>query len=66
LFEYSGTEGLRMSRDGETVWNKSSQEGNEEGSRLFPLMYPGTIPIKEAFISNHQYRKFQRMLEERQ
>ena len=67
-FEYNGIEGLRMSPDGARFWNKSSSEGNEEGSgddyRLFPLMFPSTIPTKNAFIANHQYRKIQRFLEE--
>ena len=69
-FHYNGIEGLRMSQDGDRYWNKSSQDGNqqdpvatENSSWLFPLMFPGTIPIDSAFIANHHYRKIQRVLE---
>lgn len=63
-YEYAGIEGLRMSRDGETCWNKSSEEGNEQSAKLFPLMSPGTVHTDAAFIANHHYRKIQRLLEE--
>ncbi|RLE26589.1 MAG: hypothetical protein DRJ65_05180 [Acidobacteria bacterium] len=62
-FEYKGIEGLLMSRDGQTWWNKSSLEGNQESESLAPLMFPGTLPTDAAFIANHHYRKVQRLLE---
>lgn len=63
-FWHEGIEALRISRDGQTFWNKSSIEGNEQGEKLFPLMFPGTIPVDDAFIANHHYRKIQMLLEE--
>jgi len=62
---YQGIEGFRIALDGKTGWNKSSSEGNEEGSWLTPLMYPGTIPFKDSFIARHQYLKIQKTLEGR-
>jgi len=62
-YEYEGIEGLRMSRDGATCWNKSSVEGNEQSAKLFPLMSPGTVHTDAAFIANHHYRAIQRLLE---
>ena len=62
-FEYKGIEGLRMSRDGDTCWNKSSQEGNEQNVKLFALMSPATVSTDQAFIANHHYRQIQRLLE---
>lgn len=63
-FWYEGIEALRISDDGQTVWNKSSIDGNAQGDRLFPLMFPGTIPTDDAFIANHHYRQIQKLLEE--
>lgn len=61
---FHGIEGLRMSRDGQTWWNKSSREGNQESDMLAPLMYPSTMPTGAIFIDNHHYREIQRLLEE--
>ncbi len=63
-FRYEGIDAMRIRRDGLTAWNKSSRDGNEQGGRLFPLMFPGTIPTDDAFIANHHYRQIQRLLEE--
>lgn len=63
--KFEGIEGLRMSRDGEFAWNKSSEEGNEQGAWLTPLMYPATIVIDNVHIPRHQYRKVQKFLEGR-
>lgn len=52
---YEGIEGFRIARDGRSGHNKSSVEGNAEGSWLTPLMFPGTIPYRDAFIVRHQY-----------
>lgn len=62
--EYEGIEGLRMSRDGQSCWNKSSNEGNQQEERLAPLMFPATMPTDATFISNHHYRAIQSLLEE--
>ncbi len=62
---HEGIEGFRIARDGKHGWNKSSTEGNEEGSWLTPLMYPGTIPYRETFIVRHQYLSTMEALESR-
>jgi hypothetical protein len=61
-FIYRDIEAMRIARDGSHWWNKSSVEGNEQGERLFPLMFPGTIDADQAFIANHQYRNIQKYL----
>jgi PKD repeat protein len=63
--KFQGIEGLRMSRDGQVAWNKSSEEGNEEGPWLTPLMYPATISTDQNFISRPQYRRIQKFFEDR-
>jgi hypothetical protein len=60
---YRGIAGLRVSRDGGTVWNKSAVEGNEEDEALGPLMFPATLPMEKAFIADHHYRELQRLFE---
>lgn len=62
---FKGIEGFRMSRDGSVGWNKSFEEGNEEAKWLTPLMFPGTIDQDSAFIANHQYRKIQKMFDQK-
>jgi hypothetical protein len=62
---YQGIEGFRMAEDGQSGWNKSSQEGNQEGPWLTPLMFPGTIHYRNAHIVRHQYLKMQADLEQR-
>jgi hypothetical protein len=52
---YEGIEGFRIDRDGRSGDNKSSVEGNAEGSWLVPLMFPASIPYRDAFIVRHQY-----------
>jgi hypothetical protein len=52
---YEGIEGFRIDRDGRSGHNKSSVEGNAEGSWLVPLMFPASIPYRDAFIVRHQY-----------
>ena len=52
---YEGIEGFRIDRDGQSGHNKSSVEGNAEGSWLVPLMFPASIPYRDAFIVRHQY-----------
>ena len=63
-FWYEGVEAMRTSRDGQTSWNKSSTDGNEQDDRLFPLMFPGSTPTDAAFIANHHYRQIQKLLED--
>jgi hypothetical protein len=60
---FAGIEGFRLSRDGSVGWNKSSTEGNEQGSWLVTLMFPGTIQTDDAFITNRDYREVQRLFE---
>lgn len=60
---YGGIEGFRLTPAGDAGWNKSSTEGNAEGTSLVPLMFPTTIPTGEAFIANHHYREVQRLFE---
>ncbi|MEZ5485072.1 MAG: PKD domain-containing protein [Lysobacteraceae bacterium] len=62
-FWYEGIEAMRISGDEQTSWNKSSTDGNEQGDRLFPLMFPGSIPTDDAIIANHHYRQIQKLLE---
>ena len=62
---HEGIEGFRIARDGKHGWNKSSTEGNEEGSWLTPLMFPGTIPYRETFIVRHQYLSTMEAIESR-
>ncbi len=52
---YEGIEGFRIDRDGRSGHNKSSVEGNAEGAWLVPLMFPASIPYRDAFIVRHQY-----------
>lgn len=63
-FWYRGIEGLRMSRDGKTVRNKSGVEGNEEDTWLAPFMFLGAFPKERWFIENHHYRQVQRLFED--
>lgn len=62
-FHYDGIEGFRVLRGGWTGWNKSSTEGNGEGPRTAPLMFPATVPYRNAFIATHQYHQLQRLIE---
>jgi len=62
---YEGVEGFRIARDGRSGFNKSSVEGNGEGSWLTPLMFPGTIPFRDSFILRHQYLEVMEWLEAR-
>ncbi len=52
---YEGIEGFRIDRDGRSGHNKSSVEGNAEGSWLVPLMFPTSMYYRDAFIVRHQY-----------
>lgn len=52
---YEGIEGFRIERDGRRGYNKSSVEGNAEGSWLVPLMFPTSMLYRDAFIVRHQY-----------
>jgi len=52
---YEGIEGFRIDRDGRRGYNKSSVEGNAEGSWLVPLMFPVSMLYRDAFIVRHQY-----------
>jgi PKD repeat protein len=61
--QYDGVEGFRILRGGWTGWNKSSTEGNGEGPRIAPLMFPATIPYRNTFIATHHYRQIQRDIE---
>lgn len=60
---YPGIEGFRIVPGGNDGWNKSSDEGNGEALWLVPLMYPGSMPYREAFIMRHQYLWIQEFLE---
>jgi PKD repeat protein len=60
---YPGIEGFRIVPGGGDGWNKSSSEGNGEESWLVPLMYPGSVPYRDAFIMRHQYLAIQAFLE---
>lgn len=60
---HEGIEGFRIARDGKSGFNKSSVEGNEEGSWMTALMFPVTIPYREAFITRHQYLSMQEKLD---
>lgn len=51
-------EGFRISADGGSGWNKSSTDGNAEGSlEPFALMRVGADPYKATFITQANYRK---------
>lgn len=63
VFQYDGIEGFRILRGGWAGWNKSSTEGNGEGPRLAPLMFPATVPYRNAFIATHHYHQIQRDIE---
>ncbi len=62
---YEGIEGFLIAPDGSRGWNKSSTEGNQESAHLVPLMYPGTIPLKDMFIARHQYLKIMDGIDDR-
>jgi hypothetical protein len=62
-FQYDGIEGFRLLRPGWTGWNKSSTEGNGEGPRTVPLMFPATVPYRHTFIATHHYHQLQRDIE---
>lgn len=62
-FQYDGIEGFRILRGGWTGWNKSSTEGNGEGPRTVPLMFPATVPYRNTFIATHHYHQLQRDIE---
>src|SRR5690606_7648110 len=63
VFQYDGIEGLRILPPGWTGWNKSSTEGNGEGPRIVPLMFPATVPYRNTFIATHHYHKIQQLIE---
>lgn len=52
---YQGIEGFLIDASGRRGWNKSSTEGNAQSDWLVPLMYPGTMHLKDSYISRHQY-----------
>jgi len=60
---HEGIEGYRIARNGQSGFNKSSVEGNAEGSWMTALMFPITIPYREAFIARHQYLSIQEKLD---
>ena len=62
-FQYDGIEGFRVLRPGWTGWNKSSTEGNGEGPRTVPLMFPATVPYRNTFIATHHYHRLQQAIE---
>jgi hypothetical protein len=60
-------EGFRIAPDGQSGWNKSFREGNQEAASLFPLMFPcmgdksATRTDREnVFIRNRQYTRLMR------
>jgi hypothetical protein len=57
--QYDGIEGFRIVPSGRSGWNKSSREGNGEAARLMPLMFPATLPYRQAFIATHHYHQIQ-------
>lgn len=61
---YEGMEGFLIAPDGRRGWNKSSTEGNGESDNLIPLMYPGSIPLRQVFIARHQYLKIMDWIED--
>ncbi len=63
VFQYDGIEGFRILPPGWTGWNKSSTEGNGEGPRIVPLMFPATVPYRNTFIATHHYHKIQQLIE---
>lgn len=63
-FWFKGIEGYRLNPTGTTGWNKSSVEGNEEDEILVPLMFPGTMHRRRAFISHHHYLQIQRLFDD--
>src|SRR5690606_28027208 len=62
-FQYDGIEGFRILPPGWTGWNKSSTEGNGEGPRIVPLMFPASVPYRNTFIATHHYHKVQQLIE---
>lgn len=62
-FQYDGIEGFRILPPGWTGWNKSSTEGNGEGPRTVPLMFPASVPYRNTFIATHEYHKVQQLIE---
>ena len=64
VLEYKGIEGFRIASDGRSGWNKSSTEGNEQGSWIVPIMYPSTIPIDDAFIARQHYLQLMKTFDE--
>lgn len=61
--KHKSIEGFRIAPDGNSGWNKSFTEGNEQGHWLTALMYPGTIPHPQAWIVRHQYLFIQEKLD---
>lgn len=57
LGHHDGIDGFRLRRDGLAGWNKSSEHGNQQHERLFPLMFPAVRPLDEVFIRQDHYEQ---------